>query len=163
MTSSTKTIKEPIMNSTALGDQADAANKQTLDMYGLMAEYIGGSVAHGALSPRMAALAESLGRRLLSGRTVMCSHLSWTGPQPAFWAPYGPGLIRCAGCLKALERRLKGTNQDYTCDVCRKFSRPLWHTSFMIPARVLDLPELPFNAATPAISIMFGTCRNCRT
>lgn len=163
MTSSTMTIKDTDVNSTALEDQVDAANKHVADAYERLSQRIQGYVTNGPLSPRMCLLAETLGQRLMEGRTVMCRHLTFTGPEPAFWIPSAPGLIRCRGCVKTVQLRIKGTAQDYSCDTCRRYSRPLYSHGFLIPAAVLDLPELPFTAASPAITVTYGTCLACRT
>lgn len=157
MTSSTREIEMSI----GLADQVDAVNRDAVNVYRLLADAL--HVDKARLSARALHLAESLALRLVEGRTVLCRDLGWSGPGVGFWMPYAPGLIRCSGCVKAVTQRIKGTAQDYRCDDCGRFSRPLHQHSFLIPAMVLDVPEQPFAVGSPAINVSYGLCLRCKT
>ncbi|GAA1628742.1 hypothetical protein [Catellatospora bangladeshensis] len=147
---------------TALLDQVDAANRNTVAALLAVADAVNARTTTGPLPTKALPLVESLALRLMEGRTTLCRDLSWAHPAPATWMPYAPGLIRCAACVRTVLARIKGTDQDFRCDGCGKYSRPLYPQAAMIPGQMLDLPEVQFTVSMPTITVTYGLCRRCR-
>jgi hypothetical protein len=149
---------------TALLDQADAADRHAAGIMARFAEMLtdprytlAGPVTHkllGRMHGRM------LGRSM-AGEPTLCDHLSYTAPEPAFWAAWKPGRLRCAQCIGRVGERIRGTAEDYRCDGCR---RPAGSTivkcSLHIPPVILDAPPLPL-AGLPPIIVVLGLCGRC--
>lgn len=61
-----------------------------------------------------------------------CEHLR-RSDQPAHLLAWAPDMLRCVGCVHALEESVIGTDEDHTCDYCRRMADhllpavgPLW-------------------------------------
>lgn len=144
----------------AMLDQADAAAAHAEGVMHAMAEHDGTKVRYVYPGPVFRRVAAKLFSRLLAGQLRLCPHLSWTAPQPAFWLPWAPGKLRCAGCNAAQGRRIRGTREDNICDGCGKYSPRIHCDTANAPPMVVDTQR--DLGCFPPLLIQYGLCPACQ-
>ena len=145
---------------TALLDQADAASRDATEVLAAMADAGAGQLCQTRQAGPAAEIVTQFAAKAAAGRLTFCPHLPTHGPAPAQWVPYRPGRLRCAACLAAAARSMRGTREDATCDRCRRY-RPgsIYPSSLLLPPVVVDAPG--FLAATGPVTVHYGLCGAC--
>jgi hypothetical protein len=145
----------------ALLDQAQAASGHALAVMQAAAIRDGTPVRHTPPGPVITAIITRMQQRALAGQLTLCSHLSFSAPEPAWWSAWAPGRLRCAPCTAAAARRIHGTREDRRCDHCRK-TGPVIHADMaQLPPVVVDLPPWP-PKCVPPVTLVFGLCPACQ-
>lgn len=83
-----------------------------------------------------------------------CRHLpkGSLGDEPAFWVAWDPGMLRCFACIAANLQRLNGTDEDATCDYCRRH----------IPLAPDGEPLIsPVHVLRDPVMLTLGLCPDC--
>lgn len=79
------------------------------------------------------------------GRLRHCRHLSGRGPAPVWVVACKPGRVWCERCVYLVLTEVRGTSEDYTCDVCRREVPKLWSSI----------------GAVGAVLLSYGACDTC--
>jgi hypothetical protein len=83
------------------------------------AAYHGGKIQRNPSSGFMLELERRLKAGLTGGTIDICDHIKRSPhPQPMFWVPYDPDLVRCAQCHDAVQLGIADTDEDDRCDQC---------------------------------------------
>lgn len=143
----------------ALVDQADAAAAHGLGILAAVAEHEGGTFTQQAPPALVLEIAGRFAARAAAGQLGLCPHVSPAAPEPAFWSPWAPDLVRCVRCNAEAGEAIKGTDEDQRCDYCRTGSAVIHNEMAMLPAVVADLPGAI--AASGPVILMFGLCPAC--
>jgi hypothetical protein len=143
---------------TALLDQADAASSHAAAIMNTIAD---GDVRHVKPGPVTAALIIAMNDKAAAGKLTLCSHLSPTAPQPAWWCAWAPGRLRCAHCAQTASHRIKGTREDRRCDHCRTIVTLIHADMAQLPPLVIDQPPWP-PACIPPVTMVYGLCAACQ-
>ena len=150
---------------TALIDQANAAGADAWHGIHAMADHMGNAVEHVAPGPLTKAIAVRLithmHDRETHGQPTLCPHLSYTAPQPAFWVPYAPDLLRCHPCLTDAIEQIVGTEEDNRCDHCQTVTSTIHNDAMHLPPIVLMAPQRQAEAIPPVI-VFYGLCPACQ-
>ncbi|MGS2640251.1 hypothetical protein [Streptosporangium sp. G12] len=146
---------------TALLDQADAAAGHALNSLHRTAHQIGSAVTYNLPGPVSTTILDRLNTLARQGALTLCSHLSTSAPQPAFWAPWAPGKIRCPPCAERAYRRIKGTREDKRCDHCRRACVKITSLVVQLPAILVNVAPLPA-FVIPPVQASYGLCSGCR-
>jgi hypothetical protein len=147
---------------TALLDQADAANHEAARIMACLAQLESTTVRNVTPGPVHRALISRMHARALSGQLTLCPDLSYDAPSPAFWVVWAPGRLRCASCAETASRRIHGTAEDRRCDHCRKTGPKIHPDLAQLPPVVVDMPPFP-PKCVPPITLIFGLCPACQT
>ena len=131
------------MNPTALGDQIDAATRDTWAAAARMATAGRYTLQWCRPGPFVRELAADLDERARTGRLQMCEHAK--SPTTVIFAAWDRRAV-CAGCAQTRAKAIRGTREDKTCDRCRRVGPSLLTTTTVPLGPVL---------------LLFGLCRRC--
>jgi len=145
----------------ALIDQAFAAGAQGQNFMASFLREKGGVAEQD--KPLFGAVAVVMNRydlMMQSGLLARCQHLAGVGPQPMFWVPFAPHLLRCFECCKVVNEQIAGTVEDRTCDACGTVEEEGFVYSCAVERPPVVLARPFFRSYGPVI-VHFGLCRVC--
>lgn len=108
---------------TSLEDQAAAAARDAHQIARDYTQRAGGAVLRRPLPFLEAALAEAL-TALTAGRADVCLHVRPDRPQILHFAVHAPTELRCRRCTAEHALTMYGSEEDRTCDRCRRRGLP---------------------------------------
>lgn len=144
----------------ALIDQAQAATDHSTYAMRATALRINGRFFNVRPGPITNAFTRDLYNRIATRRVELCPHINPRRPEPAMWAPWAPGRVRCLPCGEKAAKRIAGTSESFRCDHCHRISPRCTGIAVQFPAIVVDIPDAD-PLALPPINLQYGTCGTC--
>ena len=110
-------------------DQFNAARREASEQFAKMTDSLEDKTV---LDTEKRVPLELRSQEALANKTIQIDEHLWKSPQPVlFVAGMHPWKLRCSDCLTidslAWEARAKGTDEDFTCDLCGIVSREDLH------------------------------------
>lgn len=129
---------------TAEDDQIEAASRDVRRVLDVVAVVDGGQVVDRLPGPWLTQHLRKLRGGIALGLVRPCRHVG-ASPQPLIAVAHRPNDLLCAACGVEERRRIVGTVEDRTCDVCGEVVETIH----------------PVNAAVGPMLVCYGACPAC--